>query len=90
MHVCVECSPDLSFRELPEVKAAGRLQILMSQNFFDVPNRAPALQKIRCSCMSQDMGCNALTGALEHWPVGASEHRLRTGNFESQAIHACK
>ena len=88
MHVCVECSPDLGFRELPEVETAGGLQVLVSQDLFDVPDRAAPLQKGRRSRMSQDMWRNALTKAFEQWPVRASEHRLHAGRLEPLAIRA--
>jgi len=55
VHVRVECFSDLGLRELPEVKAAGRLQIWCPKS-LDVADRTPALKKIRGSCVPQDVG----------------------------------
>jgi len=86
MHICVECPPDLSFRELSEVKAARGLQILMSQYFLDVPHRTSTLQKRRRCRMAQDMRRYSFTKPLEHWPVRASEHSLHVVRLQSTAL----
>ena len=80
MHVCVEGSPDLSFCELPQIKAAGRLQVLMPQDFLDVPNGAATLQQVRCSRVSQDMWGHVLTETLKKRGVRSPEHRLDTSH----------
>ena len=77
MHILVERSPDLGLRELPEIKPAGRFQILMSQNLFYVPDGATALQKIRCRSMPQDMRRNSFPQALEQRCICTPKHRLR-------------